>query len=480
MAVRGTEAWVEQISVRELPALCATVRMLEKLSKDDTASLAQLGQSVLHDQGLTSRLLRVVNSISYNRGRQPVTTVSRAAVILGFNALKHICITAKLLDSMLKSRDISKPVYERLVRLMARSFHAGMLARMMLEEYDEDTREEIYIATLLHHLGEIAFWSMGGPITEQVDECLRAGDEAQAAQIIREQLGTGFDEIGCGLAHSWNMGEVLVRSLSDPQRRTPEMQVIGLADELSASLQAPQAAGAKLPRQLQELGKQMNLALPALKHRLKQCAEETVRLAISYGASSLTPYLDTQAAQGQGVSEYFAPYPEPDESLQLKVLRELTFLAAEKADINLLIHTAMEGIYRGIGLDRVVVLMLTQDKQKLMPRFVSSQNPEQLKARFVVPLFGPPQVFNHVYQTREAIWVEGERDPKWQDKLTVQLRPLLGPGGFFLAPIVLDNHCLGMIYADRADSGRALQREEFFSFTHFVQQTGLCLSVIMR
>ena len=66
--------------------------------------------------------------------------------------------TAKLLDSMLKSRDISKPVYERLVRLMARSFHAGMLARMMQTDLtvmitgESGTGKEL-VARALHEYG---------------------------------------------------------------------------------------------------------------------------------------------------------------------------------------------------------------------------------------------------------------------------------------------------------------------------------------
>ena len=59
-ATRGTDAWVERISIKEMPALCSTVRMLEQMAKDDTASLAHLGQSVLHDHGLTTRIATVM------------------------------------------------------------------------------------------------------------------------------------------------------------------------------------------------------------------------------------------------------------------------------------------------------------------------------------------------------------------------------------------------------------------------------------
>ena len=50
-STRGTDAWIERISVQEMPALCATVRMLEKMAKDDNMSLADLGKSILHDHG---------------------------------------------------------------------------------------------------------------------------------------------------------------------------------------------------------------------------------------------------------------------------------------------------------------------------------------------------------------------------------------------------------------------------------------------
>ena len=51
---------------------------------------------------------------------------------------------------------------------------------------------------------------------------------------------------------------------------------------------------------------------------------------------------------------------------------------------------------------------------------------------------------------------------------------------FFIAPIIIEQHAIGLFYADRADSGQVLSREDYFCFTHFVQQTNLCLSVVMK
>ena len=99
------QPWIDKISKQEMPALASTVRELENLAKDDTASLAKLGQAVLHDHALTSSILKVANSSLY-MSRNPVTTVSRAAVVLGLSTVKNICITSKLLSSLLKNKNL--------------------------------------------------------------------------------------------------------------------------------------------------------------------------------------------------------------------------------------------------------------------------------------------------------------------------------------------------------------------------------------
>lgn len=183
MSGKGAEYWTKRISEQEMPALSSTVKTLEKLAKDDVSSLAILGRSVMHDNALTSRILKVANSAIYNKGISHVTTVSRAAVVLGFDTIRNICITAKLLSSLLENKGLSEPVYHRLLTLMARAFQAAMLAKMMLKDHDEELQEEVFIAALLYHLGESAFWSMGGETTEQLDARLNQVDEIGRAHV---------------------------------------------------------------------------------------------------------------------------------------------------------------------------------------------------------------------------------------------------------------------------------------------------------
>lgn len=479
----GNDAWVEHISHKELPALSSTVRILETVVKDDTMSLAKVGQSVLHDYALTSTILKVANSGAY-MGRAKVTTVSRAAVVLGFNSIKNICITAKLLGSLLKNDNLSEAVYTRLLKQMAQSFHAGMLTQMMMPRYDDTTKEETFICALLRHLGESAFWSSGGPITEELDKALERIPPTDHSAINKEvlsTLGTSFDKMTIGLAKSWNLSDHFVRSMEDPDLRTPELQIINLADRLSQLLANPNTSKDKLSKLLVDIGRLTGLKEAQLKERIEQCTKTTEGLLQSYGAEILIQYLHPGAK----------PLPDEedeeqltDEALQLQMLRELTFLTMDKGDFNVVVQTALEGIYRGLHMDRVMVLLKSNDKKSLVPRFVSAPESERTKEQFRINIKTMATVFSHVFNNREPIWVQSFEDETYGKLLSKPIRNITSPDGFFIAPVMWDNHCIGLFYADRLINKKnpkdKLEGKDFTTFTHFTQQTNLCLSMILK
>jgi hypothetical protein len=51
---------------------------------------------------------------------------------------------------------------------------------------------------------------------------------------------------------------------------------------------------------------------------------------------------------------------------------------------------------------------------------------------------------------------------------------------FFLMPIVLKGQGIGVIYADRHESGRELDEEGYSSFCTFGNQASLCLANLVQ
>lgn len=477
-ANKGVDYWTRRISDQEMPALCSTIRTLEKLAKDDVSSMAILGRSIMHDNALTSRILRVANSAIYNKGISPVTTVSRAAVVLGFDTIRNICITAKLLSSLLESKNLAPSVYQRLLKLMAQAFQAAMLAKMMLDGYDEELQEEAFIAALLYHLGESAFWSTGAELAEELDLALSAeSDAVNRLNLVREALGASFNQLSQGLARSWGLGELLCKSLSNPDERTPEIRSIFLANKLSEALAGAALKPEELERRLKQAADMLKLDTDEFRGRVLRCSNATVKLAEAYGAKVLIEYLpDTdQLLPQERVAEVVVH--EANLAFQLKKLRELTGFAVEKTDFNKVVTTALEGILEGIGLDRCAVLLLSPSRRMLQPRIALGDGAEEMKNDFILELEGRGTLLRDCIENQKLAW-QGEGADK--AVLGEQLARKVPASGFMLAPLKVDNKVIGVYYADKASSGRDIHPEDFDSFGHFVQLANICFSVAFR
>src|SRR5690606_22438421 len=119
----------------------------------------------------------------------------------GFDNVRLIGMSVSLIDSLL-----TRVPREQLQMLLARSFHAAVQARNIAGYVLSKNQEEVFIAALLHTVGELAFWACGG---EQADELAVALEQpgVDVDEAAREVLGLTFRQLTQGLVKSWNLGE---------------------------------------------------------------------------------------------------------------------------------------------------------------------------------------------------------------------------------------------------------------------------------
>ena len=82
-----------------LPTLGAAISKVVEITSSEEDSVANLAHFVLADVGLTQKILRLSNTIHYRTNAGvPVTTISRAIFLLGFNAVKTSAMAMLLVD----------------------------------------------------------------------------------------------------------------------------------------------------------------------------------------------------------------------------------------------------------------------------------------------------------------------------------------------------------------------------------------------
>jgi HD-like signal output (HDOD) protein len=190
----GTEVREQIQRIRTLPSLSGVVKKLCALSESDISSAAEVGDIVSTDQVLTARVLKIVNSSFYGfEGR--VGTINHALVLLGFNVVKSIVITAAVIDCMTAS----------MVGLWEHSLGVATAANHVARTLKISNPEETSTAGLLHDLGKVILHVEMRDVAEHVQASVNL-DRISFIEAERQALDglTHCDIVGW-LAEEWNL-----------------------------------------------------------------------------------------------------------------------------------------------------------------------------------------------------------------------------------------------------------------------------------
>lgn len=339
--------WVDKLSQTEMPVLSAVIRQLNKLAGSDDTELNQLAEVILKDPHLTSQVLRIANSVQYNPSNNSISTVSRAIFLLGFRGVRSLCISLMVIDSLLDGEP-----RERLLEVMAKSFHAAVQARAIYKAVDKKRHEEVFIAALLHNLGEMAFWTYGGQTADKLDEALKHLINSDSGNhLIEKELGISFKNLSKELGEIWNLGGTLQEALSAADKVSPLATAVRLGEAISHLDMNDKAGRAELMKHVASF---TGGSFADTRKLVNDASESAAAVALEYGATQvchLMPREKEVKVDKQQVTQVLTA----DAGLQLKILRDLANSVTEKVDVNTVFQMALEGMHRGIGLERVVL-----------------------------------------------------------------------------------------------------------------------------
>lgn len=457
--------WIARIRGCEMPVFGQTVQALRTIMSDDRASASALAQVILKDAPMTSKVLRLANSAYFNHAHQGVNTVSRAIVVLGFDPVAELALSVSLIDSLLKGGVRSRVQIE-----MARSFHAAVQARWVAARRGDGAGEEVFIAALLARVGEMAFWCFGGEQAQTLDRCLTQSQmrEEEAQQVV---LGFPLRHLSVGLVREWRLGSMVAAALEgDPRSRGPERAVV-LGHRLARA--AESGWDTTIGKQaVRDVADYLGQSVSAVQAEVIANASEAARVAGTFGApeaARIIPHRDLQTEPEVPVA---ASPSGPDAGLQLRILHDLTALTLSRAGIADILQLVLEGVYRGVGFERVVVALLTPDRRELQGKAALGVGGESLCAQFVFPMDGDPDdVVDAAIDSGVACWIT----PKRGQAGILRLYRVTACNNAFIAPFGMPNRQIGVLYADRG--GKPLDEESWRALQHFALQASLAVGM---
>jgi HD-like signal output (HDOD) protein len=456
--------WIARIRNREMPVFSHTIESLRTILGDDRASASALAKVILMDAPMTSKVLRLANSAFFNHGRQGVSTVSRAIVVLGFNPVAELALSVSLIDSLL-----SGGLRGRVHAEMARSFHAAVQSRWVAQRRGEGGGEEVFIAALLARVGEMAFWCFGGEQAKSLDRCLLQSsirDEA-AQQIV---LGFPLRQLSVGLVREWKLGSLVGAAIEqDPRSRGPERAVL-LGQRLARA--AEEGWDTPVGRQcLRDVAEYVGLPVAAMQAEILANAGEAARIARTFGA----PDAAKMIPRSELPSEPLVPPLQsgPDAQLQLRILQDLGEMIMSRARIVDILQLVVEGVYRGAGCERVIIAFLTEDRLKLVGRVALGNGADALCGRFIFSMEGEPDdVLDAAIDSGQSCHIQVTGPDESGARRLIQVT-VCDEG--FLVPFGTSAQRIGVLYADR--NGKPLDEEGCRAVRQFALQASLALEV---
>jgi diguanylate cyclase (GGDEF)-like protein len=218
-----------------------------RVCSDPDGDVGELADILARDPILAGQVLRVANSAFYYRGAE-VTSLHRAAMVLGMRALKVVALGFTLSNDLPQSgvaAGLDLRVYWH------RSVLNAVIARSLARSVDQPIAEEAFLCGLLSDIGKLV-------LTQAVpDEYAPLVEESGGWPpdgLERERLGFVASEAAERLLRAWKLPEVLVLGSAFASRpaelpaEAPEEAgriagVVGLAQLGAAILFADDASG---------------------------------------------------------------------------------------------------------------------------------------------------------------------------------------------------------------------------------------------
>ncbi|KRC02636.1 HDOD domain-containing protein [Duganella sp. Root198D2] len=463
-------------------ALGVSIARVVQMADSDDQGTQSLAYHVLSDVALTQKILRLANTPQYRQASgAPVTTISHAISLLGFDNVKTTALAMLLVDTMANSKHAQSVRVE-----LEAALCASLVGRELARYSPYQKAEEAAIGALFKNLGPLLIASREHDRFREINALVVAGEhsQARASQMI---LGSTYDTLTATVLREWKIPDVIIRSLTPlygstmraPADRTEWIrQVVHFSMDAARALTRLGGVASDDVRLLhQRFGNALGLEREQVTTVLTRARSSMDALLNSMqldgassgsagepgdpyaepgevpGAAGTLPSVLALASMDSGAKEGAYPSGKPYDAREqlLAGVQELTEMRVEgKARVNELVQAVLETLYRSMGFRFATVCLKDAKTGQFRARIALGDKRALRQEGFVFPLQGKDLFHLALDNDADLMIADASvakiRDllPKWHLDLLPDAR------SFIVLPLVVQGVQLGLFYADRA------------------------------
>lgn len=466
----------------DFPALSESVSAINRIANSETESINKLSSAILKDYALTNKLLRLVNSAYFRpAGGGTISTVSRAVIVLGFDAVRNIAISVLLFEHLQNKANAAQ-----LQEGFLRANLAGILAKGLGSAAQMRDLEQSFICALFHSLGRLLAQYYFPDESEEIRR-LAAQKSCSDEQASLAVLGISYEDLGIAIARQWGFPPLIVGSMhklsagpvKKPGSTEERLRLLsGVSNELCDVLAHADPGIAE--REMKKAIARFHEALPiddettvqTVKRSIEEISEfsRLVHLNIQQtvfgrqirqfshpgsGSAGQRELPDNDTLAGTRLNEVLpsAVTAETDKVDAQAVLtagiQDISNSLVDGYKLNDILRIILETMYRAMGFKRVILCIRDAKTGTMQGRFGFGEDSAETIRNFRFTLSFTPDIFHAATSKGVDILISdlsdakiAQRIPDWYRKLLPTARSLV------LLPLNIKTNPVAIIYAD--------------------------------
>ncbi len=185
---------------RDIPTLPSVVLQVNRVLRDDTATIERVGETIERDPALTSKILRLANSSYYGLSYH-IDTLAKAITVLGFNTVRNLAVTI----SLFKIFDKSIPFSLDFKGLWQHSLGCAIASKALTnKKKDPILQEKTFIYGMLHDIGNLIISENLPAEMGMIMERLGRNKTLTLYEVEKEILSFTHSDVGAFVAERWH------------------------------------------------------------------------------------------------------------------------------------------------------------------------------------------------------------------------------------------------------------------------------------